>query len=435
MNKYLFLFAITTCLNLFAQNKNNLLIKNINVINVENGIITKNVNIYIKDGLIAQIEKDITKIKLNSTETIVDATGKFLMPGYFDSHVHLPSQSSPFGYKSYFLANLLNGVTSLRVMRYNPINKLYSDSISKESLIGPTLYLSQTLTKFTSYQDMATSFDVYKKDGYTFVKYLWGLSKSQLDSLAFILKQKNIPLVGHVHDGDVAQALKLNYRSIEHAKPIIDLYKKDSLQLFALVPQFAKNNTFYTPGMHWYYFGWDQIDKQTLYTLPELNYVPNFLKNYWISEYNKYDSSFIIAKKQQYLKEKEEFRVDLKNFDRILRTMEKQNVKFLVGSDEQSFSVPGFTFHREIDHFVNAKITPLSIIKAITINPAECLNVENNIGAIKQGLVADLVILNANPLESAANLKNINAVIKFGHYYTVSQLQELLNKSIANDNK
>ena len=81
------------------------------------------------------------------------------------------------------------------------------------------------------------------------------------------------------------------------------------------------------------------------------------------------------------------------------------------------------------------KIAPINIIKAITLNPAECLNVNKNVGSVKVGMVADLVILNANPLESASNLKNINAVIKFGSYYTVNQLQELLDNSILNDNK
>lgn len=421
--------------NLFSQNKNRLLIQNVNLINVEKGVITKNVNIYVRDGIITQIEKDVKKIKLNSTETIVNASGKYLTSGYFDSHVHLPTRSSPFSYKTYFLANLINGVTSLRVMRFNSNNIQYKDSIAKELILGPSLYLSQTITEFTNYTDMSKSFDDYKNNGYSFVKFLWGLSKTQLDSIGLILMKKNIPLVGHLKDGDIAQALRLKYRSIEHAKPIIDLYKKDSIELFSVISKFANNKTYYTPGMHWYYYAWDQIDKKTLYTLPELNYVPNFLKNYWIKEYNKYDSSFIVAKKEQYLKEKEGFKTDLLNFDRILRVMEKQKVKFLVGSDEQNFSVPGFTFHREIEHFVNAKIAPINIIKAITLNPAECLNVNKNVGSVKVGMVADLVILNANPLESASNLKNINAVIKFGSYYTVNQLQELLDNSILNDNK
>lgn len=435
MNKYFFILAIMATFNLFSQNKNRLLIQNVNLINVEKGVITKNVNVYVKDGIITQIEKNVKKIKLNSTETIVNASGKYLMSGYFDSHVHLPTRSSPFSYKTYFLANLINGVTSLRVMRFNSNNIQYKDSIAKELILGPSLYLSQTITEFTNYTDMSKSFDDYKKNGYSFVKFLWGLSKTQLDSIGLILMKKNIPLVGHLKDGDITQALRLKYRSIEHAKPIIDLYKKDSIELFSVISQFANNKTYYTPGMHWYYYAWDQIDKKTLYTLPELNYVPNFLKNYWIKEYNKYDSSFIVAKKEQYLKEKEGFKTDLLNFDRILRVMEKQKVKFLVGSDEQNFSVPGFTFHREIEHFVSAKIAPINIIKAITLNPAECLNVNKNVGLVKVGMVADLVILNANPLESASNLKNINAVIKFGSYYTVNQLQELLDNSIANDNK
>ena len=254
MNKYFFILAIMATFNLFSQNKNRLLIQNVNLINVEKGVITKNVNIYVRDGIITQIEKDVKKIKLNSTETIVNASGKYLMSGYFDSHVHLPTRSSPFSYKTYFLANLINGVTSLRVMRFNSNNIQYKDSIAKELILGPSLYLSQTITEFTNYTDMSKSFDDYKNNGYSFVKFLWGLSKTQLDSIGLILMKKNIPLVGHLKDGDIAQALRLKYRSIEHAKPIIDLYKKDSIELFSVISKFANNKTYYTPGMHWYYY-------------------------------------------------------------------------------------------------------------------------------------------------------------------------------------
>ena len=423
----------STCL--LAQNNPHVLIKNITIIHVDNGTAQKNMSVYISDGLIQQIEQDASKIKFNANDVVVDGTNKYLMPGYFDAHAHMPTQSSPFSYKTYFLANLVNGVTSLRAMRDNEKNKPYSDSINKGFIVGPNLYLGQTITEFSGYDNMAKSFDNYKTKGYVFVKYLWGLTKPQLDSIAFILKQKNIPLVGHAHDGDIAQAIKLNYRSIEHAKPFIELYKKDSLQLNTLIPLLAKNNTYVTPGMHWYYYSWDQIENSTLYNLPELAYTPKFLKDYWIKSRQQYDSSFIQAKHEQYLKEKEEFRKDLAQFDVILKHMEKAQVKFLIGSDEQKFTVPGFTYHREIAHFAHAKIANATILKAATLNAAECLQVADKTGTVAKGKQADLVLLNSNPLTNVENLKDINAVIKSGNYYKIAMLKELLDKSLASDNK
>jgi len=432
---FLVTISLIASTSLLAQNKAHVLIKNISIINVENGSVLKNMSVYIADGLIQQIEQDAKKIKFNDNDVIVDGTNKYLMPGYFDAHVHMPTQSSPYSYKTYFLANLVNGVTSLRVMRDNEKNKIYSDSIKKGLIVGPDLYLGQTITEFSGYDNMAKSFDNYKAKGYVFVKYLWGLKKPQLDSIAFILKQKNIPLAGHVHEGDIAQAIKLNYRSIEHAKPFIELFKKDSTQLNSLIPLLAKNNIFVTPGMHWYYYGWDQIEISTLYNLPELAYTPNFLKDYWIKARNQYDSSFIQAKHEQYIKEKEEFRKDLAQFDVILKRMEKAQVKFLIGSDEQKFTVPGFTYHREIAHFANAKIANATILKAATIYPAECLQVADKTGTVAKGKQADLVVLNSNPILNVESLQDINAVIKSGNYYKINVLKELLNKSLANDNK
>jgi imidazolonepropionase-like amidohydrolase len=115
--------------------------------------------------------------------------------------------------------------------------------------------------------------------------------------------------------------------------------------------------------------------------------------------------------------------------------MDKNKVKLLVGSDEAAFIVPGFGFHRELELFKKSGLNNKTILKAATINGAECLFENKNIGSVEVNKVADLVILTDNPLIDISNLKKIQGVIKFGKYYAAEQLEALLQKSVANGNR
>lgn len=436
MNKYFFLFAITVSLNLFSQNKNNLLIKNVNLINVEKGIITKNINIYVKNGIITQIEKDVKKIKLNATETIVNATDKFVMSGYFDSYSLMPSKSNPINYETYFLFNLINGITSQVVMKYDDINTTYRDSINSNRRLGTNLFLCQpAIMSFNGYQNMEKSFSDNQSKGLNQIKYVEGLTTNQLDSISVILKNKKINFYGRVHELGLDKNIKVGMKNIYHVKELDLALEKDSHSVYKLLPSMAKKNMFITPTLFFHNYEWDQFSKDELYAFPELNLIPKYLKSFWVSQYDDYDKTYIKAKNEQYTTEKKDFRRRLDNYNLMLQKMEKNKIRFLVGSDETPFNVPGYAFHREIQLLSNAKLSNHSILKAITINAADAIGMSSKIGGVKIGMMADIVILNSNPLDNTANLKDINAVVKFGNYYSIVTLQELLNKAIVNDSK
>jgi imidazolonepropionase-like amidohydrolase len=418
-----------------SQNAKLTLVKNINVIDVKRGVVIKNTNVLIEGEKIKEINAKIEAKNMDAA-SIIDGSGKYLVPGYFDSHAHMPTKTAPFGYKSYLLSNLLNGVTSMRVLRYSDNNILYKDSIETGKVFGPSLFLCQPpINAFVGYVKLEEQIISYKKSGYLFAKYLCCLSINQFDSLSILLKKHDVPLVGHTHDGNIAPSIKAGARSIEHLKPFTAAYAIDSVLLKRQITEMGKNNMFVCPTIHWYNYSWDQIAKDELYAYPELKYVPAYLVKYWKDKYEDYEKTFIVAKHDQYLKEKKEFQASLKHFDMLLRYMDKSNVKLLVGSDETSFIVPGFGYHRELEFFKKSGLSNLSILKAATINGAECLFKGKEFGSVEVNKIADLVILNSNPLDNTSNLKDIDAVIKFGKYYSVKELQSLLDQSIANDNK
>lgn len=436
MSKCFFLLAFTATLNVLSQNKNSLLIKNINLINVEKGIITKDVNIYVKNGIITQIEDDEKKNKSLASDLVIDGKNKFLMPGYIDAYSLMPSVSNPIKYNEYFLLNLINGITSQIVMKYDENNKFYRDSINTNKIVGTNLFLCQPAIKsFTSYESMSKSFDDFKLKGYNQIKYVEGLTSNQFDSIATILENKKINFYGRIHNAGLGENIKVGMKNIYHVHEFDVILEKDSHSVYKLIPEICKKNIFITPTLFFHNREWDQYSKDELYSFPELKFVQKYITNFWINEYNKYDKSFIQAKNEQYTAEKKDFRRRLDNYSLMLQKMDQCHAKFLIGSDEVSFGVIGFSFHREIQLFKNANISNLSILKAITINAAESIGESSKIGSVKVNMMADMVILNSNPLDNTANLKDINAVVKFGNYYNINELQELLNKSITNDRK
>lgn len=393
-------------------------------------------NIYVKDGIITQIEKDVKKIKLNATETIVNASEKFLMSGYFDSYSLIPSRSNPINYETYFLFNLINGITSQVVMKYELNNIPYRDSINANKFLGTNLFLCQPAIKsFKGYQNMENEFTKNKAMGLNEIKYVEGLTSNQLDSVSMILKKQKINFNGRVHELGLNENIKVGMKNIYHVKELDLALEKDSHSVYKLLPAMAKKNMFITPTLFFHNYEWDQFSKDELYAFPELNLIPKYLKSFWVSQYDDYDKTYIKAKNDQYTSEKKDFRRRLDNYNLMLQKMEKNKIKFLVGSDETPFNVPGYAFHREIQLLSNAKLSNQAILKAVTVNASNAIGMSSKIGDVKVGMMADMVILNNNPLDNTANLKDINAVVKFGNHYSIVTLQELLNKAIANDIK
>ena len=119
----------------------------------------------------------------------------------------------------------------------------------------------------------------------------------------------------------------------------------------------------------------------------------------------------------------------------LMYKLKKNGHGMLLGSDApQLFNVPGFSIHHEIEGMKKAGLTPLEIIQSGTINPAIYFDEEDNFGEIKEGLSADLILLNANPLEDLKALKNISGVMVRGKWLTNeiidSKLLEIAKRNI-----
>jgi len=113
----------------------------------------------------------------------------------------------------------------------------------------------------------------------------------------------------------------------------------------------------------------------------------------------------------------------------MTKRVHEKRIKIMAGTDTPIFFLtPGLSLHEELAVLVEAGLSPLEALKSATTNPAAYFNLEKELGKIAINNWADLVILDANPLEDINNTKEINAVIKQGNYFDRTQLDLLLDQ-------
>ncbi len=111
----------------------------------------------------------------------------------------------------------------------------------------------------------------------------------------------------------------------------------------------------------------------------------------------------------------------------LVRWMHKAGIKFMAGSDvPNAYSFPGFSLHDELGLFVEAGLTSFEALKTATVNPAVFMGMADSLGTIRKGNNADLVLLNANPLENIQNTKRIYGVLINGKYLSRIVLDKML---------
>lgn len=114
----------------------------------------------------------------------------------------------------------------------------------------------------------------------------------------------------------------------------------------------------------------------------------------------------------------------------MVKELKDADVKIMAGTDTPIFFLtPGYSLHEELALLVKGGLTPMEAINAATLQPAMYFQMEDELGTIAEGMLADLVLLDANPLENIRNTKRINAVIKDGKLHDKLSLDSFQQKS------
>jgi imidazolonepropionase-like amidohydrolase len=189
-----------------------------------------------------------------------------------------------------------------------------------------------------------------------------------------------------------------------------------------LIALLAKNQTWQVPTLAWERGQW-LVDDIDLSRDPLIKYAPAAWKD---RTWPMFKTDILKTMDTDPLAERKRFvQMELE----MTLAMFRAGVPFMAGTDTAAgvHIFPGFSLHQELALFVKAGLTPMQALQTATLNPAKFLGKTAEMGTVEKDKLADLVLLNANPLDDIENTRTIAAVVLAGRYFSRSQLDEMLH--------
>ena len=443
-----------------------LAVMHVNVLDVRNGTITSDATVVIADGKITAVSP-AAGARVPANVQVVDAAGKFLIPGLWDMHVHwYDERLLPL-----FIAN---GVTGVRQMWGMPMHFTWRERAASGALLAPRLSLASiivdgpnpvwqgSIAVSTAAEARGTVRRI-KDEGFDFVKVYERLPREAYFAIASEAKIFAIPFAGHVPRAITAiEASNAGQRSIEHLSGVLygtsaveyeliarrlELAKSqdgkpidaaaratfrelteralatyDEKKASTLFAAFVRNGTWHCPTLT-VLRSMASLDDPAFTSDPRLKYMPSAIRDSWVP---KQDFRLSSKGPDDYALDRRVLRKQME----IVGAMRRAGVEIIAGTDVLNpFAFPGFSLHDELGLLVDAGLTPLQALQAATVNAAAYLEQTRAFGTIAAGKTADVVLLDANPLENIANTKRIASVVVGGRLYGRPELDAMLTEA------
>ncbi|MFY0689285.1 MAG: amidohydrolase family protein [Cyclobacteriaceae bacterium] len=450
-----------------------LCIENISTIDPENGL-KSNQTIIIKSGKIHQIT-DSDELQLSSKNKIIDGTGKYIMPGLWDAHVHFSfiEELAPRMFDLF----LVFGVTSVRDTggEINFVNKWKEKSLANPTntprvmVAGPLLDGVPNVydgsdaghpplsVGLKSVEDVKNKVEELDSQGVDFLKAYEMLSPEQFAAIMQLAKEKGLKVTGHVPlSMDVISASNAGLNSMEHLRNLELSCASNAEELLqqrkALLAEGKQDkggvlrSRIHQEQRRMAVENFDeQKAKEVLsvlatnqtWQIPTLALSTGFTKRFFADSGWQANFKYLPQSLEQRWKksiddilamEVSEFNIQyMKWLLDMTGNIQDSGIGIMAGTDcPILFLTPGRSLHQELVALVEAGLSPLEAIRTATINPAKYFNMENELGSIQEDMWADLLILDANPLEDINNTRRINAVIKQGKHFDRNSLDQIL---------
>lgn len=421
----------------------------VSVVPLDRERVLENQTVVVRDGRIVEVgAASQTKVPAGATQ--IDGRGKFLMPGLADMHAHLfPGEGAPGDLASQqLILYLANGVTTVRNMIGAPAHLVLRQRVAQGKLLGPTIVtagpplLGRDADSSVVAERIVAS---QKQAGYDLLKVHEGLKPEVYEAIVAAARRAGIPFAGHATASvGLARALAARQASIEHLDGYLQALVPDNAPVPPTpsqvvlgpvlehvderrLPQLARATrdagVYNTPTLALFKIVVSGDDPSEFLKWPELRYVPAKMREGFARQKGGINLSEVpVAERKRYL----ELR------DHTVKALHDAGAKLLVGPDSpQLFLVPGFGTHREMGAMAETGLTPYAVLQAATRNAAEYLGKTAEVGTVEAGKRADLVLLDANPLQSVANASRIAGVMVRGRWLPRAELDRLLDEIAA----
>lgn len=442
---WIFLLLIVGC-DQVEKSTYDIIVKDGNVIDLVTGEISQN-DIFITNGKIVKIESSELDLDVTAPK-IIDASNKFVLPGFWDNHVHFRGGDHLIDDNKEFLKLFIaNGITTVRDAGGDLTSSVmeWKHQIESEDLLGPTIYSSGPKLDgpnatwagslvVEDENDINTALDSLIELNVDFVK----LYDSQISGKAYLqtiseAKKRGLITSGHMpFSVELKQTVDSGIGAIEHLYYVLKGCSSKETE----ITQGIINNEFGFWGSMEQLIAtyqdstahktFDLLKEHDVYVVPTLH-IGEVLS--YLDEVDHRNDIYLKLMTEEFietyqgridraLNSSEKAREDRKAlnmfFKRLARSLSDNGVKLLAGSDfgaYNSFTYPGISLHKELEEMVDAGITPLIALRYSAYNGAQFLKKDDQ-GSISVGKRSDLVLLNKNPLENIKNTRSIYRVIK-----------------------
>lgn len=462
---FLFILACCSCKEKFTGDT---LLSNTTIVDVTDGSIKDKQDVLIIGDRIIKIVTHGT-IQLRAS-VVIDGTGKYLVPGFWDMHAHMMRNK---WYLSQMPLMRANGIVGFREM-WGDLK--IADTVQSEIEKGrlpffrfiasghildgkkPFWNRSIPVADPLAARQIVDSLIANQAD---FIKVYSFLSPEVFHALADHCRSRSIAFAGHVpHLVPVTEASRAGMASMEHLYGMLleaCTYSDSAMRLMQravlefelnkkverkktlremnllLLKNFSaekmrmiartlkKNNTYIVPTLvllRGEYF----TNDSTFTNDSRLKYLSQETKDYWkevtVSDKKNNDSTDWQLKRDRWQLEMQ-----------VMKILVEEKVQMLGGTDaDNPYVFPGFSLHDELQLFVECGMSPLEALQTVTINPARFLKDTNSRGRIHEGMFADVVLLRDNPLKNISATKTVHTVVANGKLYGSAYIDSVLSR-------
>ncbi|MFK7733814.1 MAG: amidohydrolase family protein [Pseudomonadales bacterium] len=404
--------------------------------------------ILIRNGSIQRIAA-AGEIPVDEATKVIDGSGRYVMPGLIEMHAHIPvaEHGDDQLVRDTLFLFVSQGVTTIRGMIGSPYHLRLRREVNRRQMISPRIITSSPSLNGRTVRTEKSAIrlvKLYKQQGYDFLKIHPGISLPAMEALVSTAKEQSMVFSGHVPVAvGIEKALEYGYGTIDHLDGFVTGIAGGDIdasqggffglrfateaspdKLKSVIAMAADSGVAVVPTQT-LFTRWAGADAASqLASEPEMRYMPRNTVKQWRERKRQLqdDPLFSTSQSLRLLELRKE----------LLRAMDSAGIPIFLGSDApQVFNVPGFSTLHELEAMVDAGLSKSVVLAAATHGPAAhlaALGGQNQLqyGEIKEGMAADLLLLNNNPANDISNIRSLRGVMLRGQWIDHDQIEQKL---------
>jgi len=459
MRNILILLAIALCSSAVVQTASTLApqsqiyITHVTVINTDTGEEATDQTVVIAGDRISEV-KDSTKVRPAAAAKVVEASGKYLIPGLWDMHVHGTR------FDSTLPLYVANGVTGVREMFGPPDANKFRAELAAKHLIAPHIYFASPIVdgkppiwpdsiEVATADEARRAVDEQKQRGADFIKVYSTLSRDAYFAIIDEAKRQNIPVAGHIPNSvSIWEVTAAKQRSIEHSFGIElgcssrekelrpkflaeqrnrkewEALRFEAWQSYSdercqrLFAELKKNGTWPVSTL---------VVHHAFGRLDDPQFTSDNRLRYFSGEFRNWMNGSLDPRMKDSASDFAKMRATFTAEEKVTGQLFRAGVPMLAGTDVgNAFCFPGFSLHDELALLVESGVSPLGALQMATRNAALFMDAADQSGSVTPGKIADLVLLDADPLNDIHNTTKISEVFLSGKEFNRAELNQLL---------